>query len=211
MRRRKYPQSRRCFRSTSTSCGEKCVFCWPVHLSAIKVSADTQFRARVKLIEAPHIRIWTITKDMSPKFEWLGVVALWKIYSQREKNTSPRMLSVWLSTHCVSSICKPTCVTRQNQPESIIKLQEITPLSPYDWCNFPSSTGKGYLGLFKSVLYCLWNCHYLYNYIYFLELESLAFAGSSLKLFKRKPLFLHPPWPQAPPNDELLIKTIYQY
>lgn len=71
------------------------------------------------------------------------------------------MLSIWLSTHCVSSICEPTCVTRQNQPESIIKLPEITPFSPNDWCNFPSSTGKGYLGLFKSVLYCL--CHYLYR------------------------------------------------
>lgn len=68
---------------------------------------------------------------------------------------------------CLLTVCRafanPPALPGKNQPQDIIKLQEITPLSPFDWCNFPSSTGKGYLGLFKRVLYCLWNCHYLYR------------------------------------------------
>lgn len=152
---RKYPRSQSCFRSTSTSCGEKCVFCLPMHLSAIKVSADRQFWARAKLIGAPHIRRQDMGyyKGYVAKIWMAGqwVVALWKIYSQREKKTSPRMPSAPFG--CLLSLCwafaDPPVLPGKNQPDAIMKLQEITPLSPYDCWHLPSSTGKVYLGLFK--------------------------------------------------------------
>lgn len=62
---------------------------------------------------------------------------------------------LWLSTFCVLSICKPTCITWQNHKRRNHKKNaRITPLSPYDWWHLPSSTGKVYPRLVIVIIYC---------------------------------------------------------
>lgn len=117
---------------------------------------------------------------------------------------------LWLSSLSVLSICRPTCVTWQKPTRRKwnFKKSLLFPHMTVGTC--PAQLGR-FIWDFLSVLYCLWNRHYLYR-CYFLEQESLAFAGSFLKLFKWRPLFLHLLWPQAPPNIEQLIeKSIFQY
>lgn len=114
---RKYPRSQSCFRSTSTSCGEKCVFCLPMHLSAIKVSADRQFWARAKLIGAPHIRRQDMGyyKGYVAEIWMTGSCSTLKYLLTKGKEDIPQNAKrpLWLSSLSVLSICRPTCVTWQ--------------------------------------------------------------------------------------------------
>lgn len=70
---------------------------------------------------------------MSLKFEWLGVVALWKIYRQREKKTSPRMLSTPYG--CLLSVCwafaNPPALPGKIIKEGIIKRMQESLLFPH--------------------------------------------------------------------------------
>ncbi len=112
---------------------------------------------------------------------------------------------LWLSSLSMLSICRPTCsyLAKTNQTQLWnFKKSLLFPHMTVGTC--PAQLGR-FIWDFLSVLYCLWNRHYLYR-CYFLEQELLAFAGSFLKLFKWRPLFLHLLWPQAPPNIEQLIE-----
>lgn len=113
---RKYPPSQSCFRSTLTSCGEKYVFFLPMHLSAIKVSADRQFWARAKLIWGIHIRRQDMGyyKRYVAKIWMTGSCSTLKDLLTKGKDIPQNAKSpLWLSYLSVLSICRPTCVTWQ--------------------------------------------------------------------------------------------------